>query len=391
MRRRTMIQAAGAGAVLLGAGKPLSAYANSEERPVLNRSEVPLGVQLYTVRDQVRDDVRGTLADIAAIGYREVELFGLGGDVDEQTPLFGLSAPEFAAALADTGLRAPVAHIQGDAMNIAEIADIAGQVGVRHLVVPLAPEFVSFADGQFRMLGVTGRSQLDAIAERLNRQGELARASGMGFGYHNHQMEFADLARIRHQLPAADADALALRGRVFHMRGVPPRAPRLKALSTRFDILSSMPAPASSPRGHAGRRLDALATKVGDGCGLGDENAFDYLFSQADAELVKIELDIGWAVFAGVDVLAVLNRYAGRVLAVHLKDHAPPGSPADGAEPDPASIAAQLVEPGAGPTDFGPILAALDQTGVAHRFVEVDIAPEPIDAINRGYGYLSGL
>ena len=316
MRRRTMIQAASAGAVLLGAGKPLSAYANSEERPVLNRSEVPLGVQLYTVRDQVREDVRGTLADIAAIGYREVELFGLGGDVDEQTPLFGLSAPEFAAALADAGLRAPVAHIQGDAMNIAEIADIAGQVGVRHLVVPLAPEFVSFADGRFRMLGVTGRNQLDAIAERLNRQGELARASGMGFGYHNHQMEFAD---------------------------------------------------------------------------LGDENAFDYLFSQADAELVKIELDIGWAVFAGVDPLAVLNRYAGRVLAVHLKDHAPPGSPADGAEPDPASIAAQLVEPGSGPTDFGPILAALDQTGVAHRFVEVDIAPEPINAINRGYGYLSGL
>ena len=67
------------------------------------------------------------------------------------------------------------------------------------------------------------------------------------------------LARIRHQLPAADADALALRGR---------------APSSRFDVLSSTPASSSGPRDQAGRRLDALTTKVGDGCGL----AIDAMF-----------------------------------------------------------------------------------------------------------------
>ena len=61
------------------------------------------------------------------------------------------------------------------------------------------------------------------------------------------------LARIRHQLPAADADALALRGR---------------APSSRFDVLSPTPASSSGPRDQAGRRLDALTTKVGDGFGL---------------------------------------------------------------------------------------------------------------------------
>ena len=316
MRRRTMIKWAGAGTMLLGAGKMMTAYAASEGQPAPNRSAAALGVQLYTVRDQLQADARGTLAAVAAIGYQEVELFGLGGEALDEKPFFGLTASEFAAALEEFGLRAPMAHIQGDAMNIAEIAEVTQAVGVRHLVVPLAPEFVSFEGGQFRMIGVTGRSQLDAIAERLNRQGELAKASGMGFGYHNHQMEFAD---------------------------------------------------------------------------LGDENAFDYLFSQADAELVKIELDVGWAVFAGVDPLAVLNRYAGRVLAVHLKDHAPPPSPAGRGEPEPPSVAAQLVEPGTGPTNFAPILKALDKTGVAHRFVEVDISPDPIKAINRGYGYLNRL
>ena len=316
MRRRTMIRAAGAGAVLLGAGKMLPAYASGGGQSAPSRTEAGLGVQLYTVRDPLQSDVRAALAEIAAIGYREVELFGLGGENQGDQPLFGLTAKEFAAALEDLGLRAPMAHIWGGAMNIAEIADFVGQVGVRHLVVPMAPEFVSIENGQFRMLGVTGRSQLDAIAERLNRQGELAKANGMGFGYHNHQMEFAN---------------------------------------------------------------------------LGDENAFDYLFAQADAELVKIELDIGWAVFAGVDPLQVLSRYGGRVIAVHLKDHAPPRSPAAEGGSDPVSIQAQLVEPGTGPTDFAPILAALDETGVAHRFVEVDVSPDPIGAITRGYGYLEAL
>ena len=62
-----------------------------------------------------------------------------------------------------------------------------------------------------------------------------------------------DLARISHQPPAARADASVLRGR---------------APSSRFDVPSSTPASTSGPRGHAGRRLDALATNVGEICGL---------------------------------------------------------------------------------------------------------------------------
>ncbi len=61
------------------------------------------------------------------------------------------------------------------------------------------------------------------------------------------------LARKSNQLPAADADASALRGR---------------APSSRFDVPSSTPTSPCGPRDHAGRRLDALATKVGEICGL---------------------------------------------------------------------------------------------------------------------------
>jgi hypothetical protein len=36
-------------------------------------------------------------------------------------------------------------------------------------------------------------------------------------------------------------------------------------------------------------------------------------------------------------------------------------------------------------------MATLERTGVAHRFIEVDATPEPLAAITRGYGYLTGL
>ena len=88
---------------------------------------------------------------------------------------------------------------------------------------------------------------------------------------------FPILARIRHQLPAADADALALRGR---------------APSSRFDVLSSTPASSSGPRDQAGRRLDALTTKVGDGCGLGfhADNGSEYINHQVAALLEKLRV-----------------------------------------------------------------------------------------------------
>ena len=111
MRRRTMIKWAGAGTALLGAGKLLPTYASSPGPQSQNRSGAALGVQLYTVRDPLQADVRGTLAAIAAIGYEEVELFGLGGEIQAERPLFGLTAGEFAASTGGCRLaRADGAH-----------------------------------------------------------------------------------------------------------------------------------------------------------------------------------------------------------------------------------------------------------------------------------------
>lgn len=311
MRRRTFLKEFGAGAMLLGSGSLLTACGRDD-----SGVSQQIGVQLFTLRNQLQVDVGKTLADVAAIGYQEVEPFGLGGNAFVNDPFFGHTAQEFRSFLSDAGLGAPLAHISGDAMNIAEIADLAQEIGAHHLVVGMAPDFLTYGNGEIRVTGVTGRDQVDRIAERLNRQGEMARASGIGFAYHNHHMEFVS---------------------------------------------------------------------------IGDESAFDYLFAQVDADLVKIELDIGWTLAAGADPIALLQHYAGRVISVHLKDYDPGLPPGDDATIYPIPEQAQLTEPGSGPTDFKPVMAALDATGVDHRFVEIDVAPEPVAAVARGYDYLTVL
>jgi sugar phosphate isomerase/epimerase len=110
---------------------------------------------------------------------------------------------------------------------------------------------------------------------------------------------------------------------------------------------------------------------------------YDYLMSNTDPGLVKIELDVGWCAVAGVDPAAYLRRHAGRVVACHLKDYD-------------ASVASdvlqrKLVPPGAGSIDFAAVLAAMNETGVAHGFIEVDVSDDPLGDVRRGHAHLESL
>jgi sugar phosphate isomerase/epimerase len=110
---------------------------------------------------------------------------------------------------------------------------------------------------------------------------------------------------------------------------------------------------------------------------------YDYLMSNTDPGLVKIELDIGWLATAGVDPVAYVRRHSGRVIACHLKDYNP-------------AIATdvpqrKLVAPGAGSIDFAAVLAAMSETGVAHGFIEVDVSDDALGDVRRGHAHLQSL
>jgi sugar phosphate isomerase/epimerase len=130
------------------------------------------GVQLYTVRDELKRDFRSTLARIAALGYREVEFAGY----------FDQSPAAIRALLDKLGLTAPSAHVDDRLLGPEgeRIIDAAHTLGHRYLVFPWVDQ------AHWRDLEGWKRR-----ADSFNRAGELCRRAGLQFCYHNHHFEFA--------------------------------------------------------------------------------------------------------------------------------------------------------------------------------------------------------
>jgi sugar phosphate isomerase/epimerase len=115
----------------------------------------------------------------------------------------------------------------------------------------------------------------------------------------------------------------------------------------------------------------------------------DVIMQGTAAADMRLELDVFWASIAGGDPIALLEKYAGRVALLHLKDKNPK-APATRVEAKVAPDA--FVEVGAGALDFSRILAAARRTGVQHYFVEQDQTPaDPVDSLAKSFQYLSRL
>ena len=131
-----------------------------------------IGLQLYTVRDLMKQDFDGTLAKVAATGYREVEFAGY----------FDHSPKDVRAAVDRHGLTAPSAHIDYKSLSddkFPAVIEAAKVVGHEYLVNPWIEEEI--------------RKQPDAwkhAAETFNRAGEASKKAGIQFAYHNHWFEF---------------------------------------------------------------------------------------------------------------------------------------------------------------------------------------------------------
>lgn len=114
----------------------------------------------------------------------------------------------------------------------------------------------------------------------------------------------------------------------------------------------------------------------------------DVLLSSCDAKLVQLELDIMWVKVAGVDPVAMLRKYKGRIPLMHVKNlHAGVDQRFDERIPRTA-----FAEAGKGVIDVASVLRAAGPAGVKHFFVEQDQTPgDPVASLRESYQYLHGL
>jgi len=146
-----------------------------------------VGVQLYSVRDDMMNDPLGSLKKVAEMGYKYVEHANY---VDGK--FYGYAPAEFRKILDDTGLNMISGHtVMGrehwdEAKNDfsdswKKLVDDAAVLGQKYVTSP------SMDDSM--------RSNYDDFKHYMdifNKCGELCQKNGMKFGYHNHDFEFSE-------------------------------------------------------------------------------------------------------------------------------------------------------------------------------------------------------
>ncbi|MDP9205233.1 MAG: sugar phosphate isomerase/epimerase [Gemmatimonadota bacterium] len=137
-----------------------------------------VGIQLYTLRDDARRDLERTLGDIAAAGYKDVEL--LGGMNN-----FGMSPERLRAILDRNGLRAPSTHIGGgDLSNLDRQFAEAATLGHKYIILASIPGDHPTLDDYRHW------------ADRLNEAGRSARTHGLWIGFHNEAPDFPPISGL---------------------------------------------------------------------------------------------------------------------------------------------------------------------------------------------------
>ena len=146
-----------------------------------------VGIQLYSVRDDMMKDPKGSLDQLAKMGYVYVEHANY---VKEK--FYGFSAPEFRKILDDLGLKMISGHTVMGKQHWDETkkdfsdswkktVEDAAVLGQKWVISPSMDETMRKTYDDFKR-----------YMDIFNKSGELCKKSGMKFGYHNHDFEFSE-------------------------------------------------------------------------------------------------------------------------------------------------------------------------------------------------------
>lgn len=170
MKRRNFLRSSAFASVMTGSTQSLLALADD------NIYRKNIGLQIYTLRDQLKADLKGTLKAVADAGYQQVEPFGFP------------SGQEMVNVAKDLGLDVHSIHFDWEAAvnptddgfsDFRKIIEKAKDTGLSHLVVPYLHD--------------KDRKSLDdykRVAGNLNKAAVIAKEAEIQLAYHNHSFEF---------------------------------------------------------------------------------------------------------------------------------------------------------------------------------------------------------
>jgi sugar phosphate isomerase/epimerase len=138
----------------------------------LAQKAAPVGLELYSLRDQFAKDVPGTMALVKQMGFREVEVAGT----------YGLSFPDFRKLLDQNGLKAIATEGTFDDLegNVPKVLAEAKALGAKYVVCFWLPH-----PGDMFTIEAADRA-----VDVLNTAGKLLAENGISLCYHTHGYEF---------------------------------------------------------------------------------------------------------------------------------------------------------------------------------------------------------
>ena len=276
----------------------------------------PIGLQLYTLGDLMTTDPGGTLKKLAAIGYKELESAASG-----KGNYYGFKPKEFASLVKDAGMNWRSAHVPGAPYTAEQIMRMAKTA----------------ADS----------ARMQKIAERVKNMPKMLNLK------ENFQQLADDAAQggisylVCSSIPVNTLDEIKTATEVFNKTGEACKKNGVQFAyhnhTTEFDQVE----------GH---------------------RPFDYILSNTDKNLVKMELDLAWATKAKQDPVALFKLHPGRFPLWHVKD-------LDKNTQMPTEV-------GSGIVDFKRAFDNAAESGMKHFFVEQDQAPHPLQNVTNSYNYL---
>jgi sugar phosphate isomerase/epimerase len=281
-----------------------------------NKKAIPIGLQLYTMGNLMTSDTKDTLQKLAAIGYKEVESAG-----SQKGNFYGYKPKEFAAMVKDAGMHWRSAHVGGAPFTMDQI-------------MKMAKNAEDSARIKMYMEKMKNEPKPLNLADNYQQLADDAAEGGLSY-------------LVCSSIPVSTLDEIKTAVEVFTKSGE-----ACKKNGIQF----------------------AYHNHVSEFDEVEGVRPFDYILGHTYKDLVKMELDLGWATKAKQDPVELFKLHPGRFPLWHVKD-------LDKTKMEPTEV-------GAGVVDFKRIFDNAKESGMKYFFVEQDGAPHPLEDVTNSYNYL---